>query len=76
MPPLLLAIEDAEGYVGGAYLVFLLLLLVYVTIMAAKLQRIQRDLRELAEEGGSSKDIGQVHEREHRIETVREEAQR
>jgi hypothetical protein len=82
MPPLLLAIEDAEGYVGGAYLVFLLLLLVYVAIMAAKLQRIQRDLRELAElaelaeEGGSSKDIGQVHEREHRIETVREEAQR
>jgi hypothetical protein len=79
MPPLLLAIEDAEGYVGGAYLVFLLLLLVYVAIMAAKLQRIQRDLRELAElaeEGGSSKDIGQVHEREHRMETVREEAQR
>jgi hypothetical protein len=79
MPPLLLAIKDAEGYVGGAYLVFLLLLLVYVAIMAAKLQRIQRDLRELAElaeEGGSSKDIGQVHEREHRIETVREEAKR
>ncbi len=49
MPPLLLAIEDAEGYVGGAYLVFLLLLLVYVAIMAAKLQRIQRDLSELAE---------------------------
>jgi hypothetical protein len=79
MPPLLLAIEDAEGYVGGAYLVFLLLLLVYVAIMAAKLQRIQRDLgelAELAEEGGSSRDIGQVHEREHRIETVRQEAQR
>ena len=79
MPPLLLAIEDAEGYVGGAYLVFLVLLLVYVAIMAAKLQRIQRDLgelAELAEQGGSSKDIGQVHEREHRIETVREEAQR
>ena len=79
MPPLLLAIENAEGYVGGAYLVFLLLLLVYVAIMAAKLQRIQRDLgelAELAEKGGPSKDIGQVHEREHRIETVREEAQR
>lgn len=79
MPPLLLAIEDAEGYVGGAYLVFLLLLLVYVAIMAAKLQRIQRDLgelAELAEERSSSKDIGQVHKREHQIETVREEAQR
>jgi hypothetical protein len=79
MPPLLLAIEDAEGYVGGAYLVFLLLLLAYVAIMAAKLQRIQRDLgelAELAEKDGPSKDIGHVHEREHRIETVREEAQR
>jgi hypothetical protein len=79
MPPLLLAIEDAEGYVGGAYLVFLLLLLVYVAIMAAKLQRIQRDLgelAELAEERGSSRDVGKVHEREHRIETVRQEAQR
>ncbi len=79
MPPLLLAIDDAEGYVGGAYLVFLLLLLIYVAIMAAKLQRIQREigeLAELAEQRGSSKDIGKVHEREHRIETVREQAQR
>ena len=77
--PLLLAIEDAEGYVGGAYLLFLLLLLVYVAIRAAKLQRIQRDIRELAElaeSSGGSKDIGQVHERERRIETVREEAKR
>ena len=46
--PVLLAIADAEKYVGGAYLVFLLLLLVYVAIMAAKLQRIQRELSELA----------------------------
>ena len=40
-----LAIENADRYVGGAYLVFLLLLLIYVAIMAAKLQRIQRELR-------------------------------
>jgi hypothetical protein len=57
--PILLAVADAEKYVGGAYLVFLLLLLVYVAIMAAKLQRIQRELSELAgaaeqERGGSS----------------------
>jgi hypothetical protein len=47
--PLLLAVEEAEAYVGGAYLVFVLLLLIYVAIMAAKLQRIQRDLGELAD---------------------------
>jgi hypothetical protein len=57
--PILLAIAEAEKYVGGAYLVFLLLLLVYVAIMAAKLQRIQRELSELAgaaeqKRGGSS----------------------
>jgi hypothetical protein len=46
----LLAIEDADRYVGGAYLVFLLLLLIYVAIMAAKLVRIDRELTELAEE--------------------------
>ena len=46
---LLLGIEDADRYVGGAYLVFLLLLLIYVAIMAAKLQRIQREVRSLAD---------------------------
>ena len=46
--PIPLAVQEAEKYVGGAYLVFLLLLLVYVAIMAAKLQRIQRELSELA----------------------------
>jgi len=57
--PIPLAVQEAEKYVGGAYLVFLLLLLVYVAIMAAKLQRIQRELSELAgaaerRPGGSS----------------------
>ena len=45
-----LALDRAEGYVAGAYLVFVALLLIYVVLMAAKLQRIQRDLRELADE--------------------------
>ena len=45
--PVLLAIEEAEKYVGGAYLVFLLLILIYVAIMAGKLQRIQRELGDL-----------------------------
>ena len=47
MPTLLLA--TAGNYVAGAYLVFVALLLVYVVIMAAKLQRIERELRELAD---------------------------
>jgi hypothetical protein len=73
-----LAIESAEGYVAGAYLVFLLLILIYVAIMAAKLQRIQRDVRSLAElaEAPDDRDLGQVREREQRIESVREGAQR
>ena len=44
----LLALADAESYVAGAYMVFVALLLIYLAIMAAKLQRIQRELRQLA----------------------------
>jgi hypothetical protein len=74
----LLAIESADRYVGGAYLVFLLLLLIYVAIMAAKLQRIQRELGSLAELAERRRprpgehDVGQIHEREHEIEAVRQ----
>jgi hypothetical protein len=74
----LLAIESADRYVGGAYLVFLLLLLIYVAIMAAKLSRIQREVGSLAElaerppEHPAEHDVGQIHEREHEIETVRQ----
>jgi hypothetical protein len=82
--PVLLAIESADRYVGGAYLVFLLLLLIYVAIMAAKLQRIQRDLGSLADlaegsatgDGPTEGDLGQVRERESQISSVREEAKR
>lgn len=44
-----LPLDEAGKYVAGAYLVFLALLLVYVAIMAAKLQRIGRELRALTE---------------------------
>jgi hypothetical protein len=44
-----LALEQAENYVAGSYLVFVALLLIYVAIMAGKLQRIQRQIRELAD---------------------------
>jgi hypothetical protein len=75
IPPL--ALENG-GYVGAAYLVFLLLLLIYVAIMASKLQRIQRELRSLAElaDGPASSrpdhDVGEIREREHEIEAVRQ----
>ena len=73
----LLAIENG-GYVGAAYVVFLLLLLIYVAIMAAKLSRIQRELgslAELAERRPDSRpmhDVGEIHDREHEIEAVRQ----
>jgi hypothetical protein len=73
-----LALESADRYVGGAYLVFVLLLLIYVAIMAAKLSRIQRELGALADlaerpqPDGDEHDVGQIHEREHEIETVRQ----
>jgi type II secretory pathway component PulM len=43
-----LPLDEAGKYVAGAYVVFLVLIAVYVAIMAAKLQRIERELRELA----------------------------
>ncbi|HKG36312.1 MAG TPA: hypothetical protein VKA89_07755 [Solirubrobacterales bacterium] len=43
-----LPLDEAGKYVAGAYVVFLVLILVYVAIMASKLQRIERELRELA----------------------------
>ena len=73
----LLAIQDG-GYVGAAYVVFLLLLLIYVAIMAAKLQRIQRDLSSLAgladrsQGQGSDRGVGQIRGREEEIEAVRQ----
>jgi len=44
-----LPLDEAGKYVAAAYLVFLALILVYVAIMAAKLQRINRELGDLAD---------------------------
>jgi hypothetical protein len=44
-----LPLDEAGKYVAGAYGVFVTLILVYVAIMGAKLQRIERELAELAE---------------------------
>jgi hypothetical protein len=43
-----LPLDEAGKYVAGAYLVFVVLILIYVAIMAAKLQRIEKELTELA----------------------------
>ena len=43
-----LPLDEAGKYVAGAFIVFMVLLVVYVAIMAAKLQRIEKELRELA----------------------------
>jgi hypothetical protein len=72
-----LAVENG-GYVGAAYVVFLLLLLIYVAIMAAKLQRIQREVDSIAEladrSQGRSTDrgVGTVRGRAEEIEAVRQ----
>ena len=44
-----LPLDEAGKYVAAAYVVFVALILVYVAIMAAKLQRIERELGELAD---------------------------
>jgi hypothetical protein len=42
-----LPLDEAGKYVAGAYVVFLTLILVYVSIMASKIARIDRELSEL-----------------------------
>jgi hypothetical protein len=49
--------NDVGGkYVAGAYVVFVVLLLIYLGIMAAKLARIERGLGEVAEIAEARKD--------------------
>jgi hypothetical protein len=43
-----LPLDEAGKYVAGAYVVFVALILIYVTIMAAKLQRLEREVAELS----------------------------
>lgn len=42
-----LPLDEAGKYVAGAYGVFVTLILIYVSIMAARLQRIERELHTL-----------------------------
>ena len=45
--PLAAALPDNSGYVAAAYIVFVLLLLIYLSIMAIKLSRIEKETAEL-----------------------------
>ena len=42
--------NDATSYVFAAYVFFLLMVLVYISILGAKFQRINRELGELIDE--------------------------
>jgi CcmD family protein len=44
-----LPLDEAGKYVAGAYGVFVTLILVYVAIMGARLQRMERELHALTE---------------------------
>jgi hypothetical protein len=44
-----LPLDEAGQYVAGAYVVFLLLILIYVAIIGSKVARIQRQVAELLE---------------------------
>jgi hypothetical protein len=76
---------EASKYVAAAYIVFLLLILVYVAIMAAKLQRIEGELRELADHaedrptrasGPSSAATTETPNRDSQVDAVAEEMRR
>jgi hypothetical protein len=43
-----------NGYVAAAYIVFFAIVLIYVAIMALRLTRVERSLRELNERAGAS----------------------
>ncbi len=51
-----LPLHTAGKYVAGAYIVFVALVLVYVAIMARRLNRTERELRELRREAQARAD--------------------
>ncbi len=42
--------DDGTGYVLAAYIFFLLMILIYIGILGAKFQRINREVGQLADE--------------------------
>ncbi len=64
-----LPLHTAGKYVAGAYIVFVALVLVYVAIMARRLNRTERELRELRREAQARADVGE-RQSERERETV------
>ena len=58
MIPLATSIPGSSnnGYVAAAYIVFFAIVLIYVAIMALRLTRVERGLRDLNERGGTPRD--------------------
>ncbi|MGI8863596.1 MAG: hypothetical protein ACR2JH_04225 [Solirubrobacteraceae bacterium] len=59
-----LPLHTAGKYVAAAYIVFVLLLLVYVAIMAVRLGRTERELAELARDVAARRPTAAAEERE------------
>ena len=57
-----------EKYVAAAYLVVFLFVLLYVVIMAAKLQRLSRELGELARRRRERKTPGDQAQKREKVE--------
>jgi len=52
-------VSTEEKYVGAVYLVIFVVLLAYVLIIALKLQRLQREVVEIAEQAVKQRDVEQ-----------------
>jgi hypothetical protein len=52
-----------NGYVAAAYIVFFAIVLIYVAIMALRLTRVERSLRELNERAEHSRQDGPAQHR-------------
>jgi hypothetical protein len=59
-----LPLHTAGKYVAGAYIVFLALVLVYVTIMATRLSRNERELAELRRDIEAQRARSEARDRE------------
>jgi hypothetical protein len=64
-----LPLHSAGKYVAGAYVVFLVIVLIYVAIMATRLSRTERDLVELQRELQAREDA-RARQQEHETEPV------
>ncbi len=62
-----LPLDEAGKYVAGAYVVFVGLLLIYVAIMAVRLDRMRQELAELADLAESRQPPAASRQTEHEI---------